>query len=539
MAENVSLQNEMILDPDGTPSPSTYCSISLKMILRPYQEHILDRRFEVARKLYNSLLGIELKKYRALKRTEEYRAIQAEIDTVLDDYSKETQEEMNPEEDAPAVMRKLDLGYKSDARYKEALKKRKVLLQENGFLGMYSFQKDLAPLKNYYESRMVEGKKKNNPKIGAQVLNVLAIDAWKSISGHIYKGTKVLFVRKGELNSLSSTNTHSPMTLWDDVFTWHGFTCPVELHPNNPYEEEMLRKERVFYRVVRKTENLKNNYYVQVVLKGAPVRKRYTRSGNYKHLISPDVVGVDVGLTCVAAVSDRKVALFPLAPHAQSGSEIKEDLQAFLSRSRFLNNPHRFLSNGTIRRLPKKSKERYWNESKAYRITRARIREIDRYNAAVRKDDHGHLSNTILSIGSIITMEKIAFQKLAERAKETEITSSGRIKSKKRGGGKIGNCAPAMFVSMLERKAVDFAGSPIRYVDPKISRVSRYDHTINKYLTSRPYDENMTILSNGDRVETHLYNAFLLNCLECDTINHDQCLIKYEGFKRLHDQEFR
>ena len=516
--------------------PSTHSVLTLKLKLRPFQEHMIEKRLEVARKLYNSLLGLELKKYRALQRTEEYRTIQSEIDAVLDEYSEESQDEINPDEDAPEIRRKLRPEYRADPRYKEALKKRSTFMRDHGYLGAYSFQKDLAPLKNYYETRIADGKKKNNPKIGSQVLNELAINAWTAMSGHIYKGLKVNFIRKGELNSLSSTNPNTPMVFRNGVFSWHGLSCPVIIDPKDIYAAEMLQKEPAFFRVVRKTENRRNNYYLQIVLKGAPVRKRHTQTGNFKHAISPDAIGIDIGLSCVAVVSDTKVALFPLAPHAQPTGEKKEALQAFLSRSRFENNPHRFHPNGTIRRLPRRSKDRYWVFSKLYLKTKAEIREMDRYNAAVRRDDHGYLANYILSLGSDITMEKMDYRGLAKRAETTETTPSGRIKSKKRGGASITNRAPAMLVSKLEQKARDYAGKAIRFVDPKLAKVSKYDHIGNRYLEKRPYDGNITVLSNGDQVQTHLYNAFLLTCLSCDTINHELCQKKYGTFKKLHDE---
>ena len=227
--------------------PSSHRVLSLKMSLRPYQEDLLEKRFEVARKIYNSLLALELKKYKKLTRTLEYRVIKAEIESILDEYSEETQGEINPAEDTQETKRKLNPRYRTDVRYKEALKKRSLLLRDNGYLGAYSFQKDLAPLKAYYETKIVNGKKKNNPKIGAQVLNMLAIHAWTALSGHIYKGTKVRFLRKGELGTLSSTNAKTPMKINDGFFCWHGFSCPVIMDPKDIYAAEMMQKEPAFY----------------------------------------------------------------------------------------------------------------------------------------------------------------------------------------------------------------------------------------------------------------------------------------------------
>lgn len=511
---------------------STHSVVTLFLRTRPFQEHVIEKRFEVARKLSNSLLAHEMKKYKKLTRTPEYQEIQAEILAVLDEYSEETQEEIG--DDAPEK-RKLNPAYRTDERYKAALKKRSTLIREGGFLGQFSFQKDLAVLKNYYETRVVNGKKKQHPQIGAQVLNKLAVDVWKSMEGHIYKGKKVHYIRKGELNTLSSGNAKTPMYMQGDLFFWHGIECNVVIDPKDTYLAEMLQKEAAFYRVVRKTIKGKNRYYVQIVLKGAPLRKRVNATGEYKHVISKNAAGVDVGLSCVAIVSDNEVGLFPLAPNAKMDTDRKEELQQFLSRSRFENNPHRFNKNGTIRKLPRKSENRYWVTSKRYLVVKKDIREMDRLSAAIRKDDHGALANRILSIASEIKMEKINYQSLQKREKETSVLPSGRIKSKKRGGAKILSGSPGLFVEKLTQKVRDYAGRNINWVDPKTVKASKYDHVSNQYFEKRPFDKEFAVLSNGDRINQYLYNAFLLNCLKENRIDNDICNQKYAKFKLMHD----
>lgn len=510
---------------------STHSVVTLFLRTRPFQEHVIEKRFEVARKLSNSLLAYEMKKFKKLTRTPEYQEIQEEILAVLDEYSEETQEEIG--DDAPEK-RKLNPAYRTDERYKAALKKRSTLIREGGFLGQFSFQKDLAVLKNYYETSIVNGKKKQHPRIGAQVLNKLAVDVWKSMEGHIYKGNKVHYIRKGEMNALSSANAKTPMYMQGDLFFWHGIECNVVIDPKDTCLAEMLQKEAAFYRVVRKTIKGKNRYYVQIVLKGAPLRKR-NAAGEYKHFVSDDAAGVDVGLSCVAVVSDNAVGLFPLAPHAKMDPERKVELQRFLSRSRFENNPHRFNKDGTIRKLPRKSENRYWVTSKRYLVVKKDIREMERLSAAIRRDDHGALANRILSIASEIKMEKINYRSLQKREKETRVLPSGQFKSKKREGAKISSCSPGLFVEKLTQKVRDYAGRDIDWVDPKTVKASKYDHVSNQYFEKRPYDKEHTILSNGDRINQYLYNAFLLNCLKDDIIDHETCTQKYAKFKLMHD----
>ena len=160
---------------------------------------------------------------------------------------------------------------------------------------------------------------------------------------------------------------------------------------------------------------------------------------------------------------------------------------------------------------------------------------MDRLSAAIRKDDHGALANRILSIASEIKMGKINYQSLQKREKETSVLPSGRIESKKRGGAKILSGSPGLFVEKLTQKVRDYAGRNIDWVDPKTVKASKYDHVSNQYFEKRPFDKEFAILSNGDRINQYLYNAFLLNCLKDDIIDHETCTRKYAKFKLMHD----
>lgn len=53
--------------------------LNLKLNTEKYQEDILDKRFEIGRKLYNSVLGQVLKRYKEMTKTKRWRENQNNI----------------------------------------------------------------------------------------------------------------------------------------------------------------------------------------------------------------------------------------------------------------------------------------------------------------------------------------------------------------------------------------------------------------------------------------------------------------------------
>ena len=63
---------------------------------------------------------------------------------------------------------------------------------------------------------------------------------------------------------------------------------------------EALRDDIAYCRLVRKTIRGKVNYYLQLVLKGTPPQKHDTCDGE---------VGLDIGISTIAPVSDKEVMI--------------------------------------------------------------------------------------------------------------------------------------------------------------------------------------------------------------------------------------
>ncbi|MGL5614658.1 MAG: transposase, partial [Sarcina sp.] len=56
--------------------------LNLKLDTEKYQENILKKRFELGRKLYNSILNISLKRYKEMVKTRVWRDNQKNISNI-------------------------------------------------------------------------------------------------------------------------------------------------------------------------------------------------------------------------------------------------------------------------------------------------------------------------------------------------------------------------------------------------------------------------------------------------------------------------
>lgn len=64
------------------------CVLTLPLRLEKWQEDRLAKRFEIARKIYNTFLGVKLKELRRLEQTPEYRAIKKELAALYSEKEK-------------------------------------------------------------------------------------------------------------------------------------------------------------------------------------------------------------------------------------------------------------------------------------------------------------------------------------------------------------------------------------------------------------------------------------------------------------------
>lgn len=297
---------------------------------------------------------------------------------------------------------------------------------------------------------------------------------------------------------------------------------PVQFR-NTEYEAWVLRDNLKFIRLLRREENFRVQYYIQLVIDGTPPNKHYRNS-------APGAVGIDIGTSTVAIVSDTKATLQELAPNIDRQSDELTRLQRKSDRQRRANNPDNYNEDGTIKPGPKR-----WIESKRQRKTRETIANIKRKQAMTRKLSHNAQTNEVLQLGDTFIVEKMNFKGLQARAKETTVSeTTGRFKSKKRFGKTIAHRAPASWVSTLAYKAA-YAGKTFIEADTYALKASQYDHTTGEYTK---HSLSTRVKQVGEStVQRDLYSAFLLSCVDDagDKIVQDVATQKFPQF--LQQQE--
>lgn len=332
--------------------------------------------------------------------------------------------------------------------------------------------------------------------------------------------------------------------------TYGDYTFPVTLR--NPdtqtgwYQQEALKCGVKYCRIIRKWVSTKWKYYAQIVLEGYPPIK-CDNNGVAKHPVKQGRVGIDIGTQTIAFSGKDVCDLRVLAPAARAQAkslvnEIASTLRA-MDRSRRTTNPKYYNPDGTIKRLKRQhgqKQKRKWKYSKRYYRLRAKLRNLYRKLADIRKMEHNILANELLTHGNEFVIEDMNYKALQKRSKETKINSkTGRAHTKKRFGKSLSRCAPAMFISILGKKANRYGGSVIK-VSTFETKASQFDHTDESY-TKKKLSERMARLRNGDIVQRDLYSAFLLEHIDTESLQYNMETLNsaFPAFLEMHENTKR
>lgn len=275
--------------------------------------------------------------------------------------------------------------------------------------------------------------------------------------------------------------------------------------------------------MIRKEIKGKYKYYIQITIDGVPM---------LKHSVGTDEVGIDIGVSTIAIVSDNKVIFDRLAYGLDNIDREKRLLQRKLDRSRRSNNEHKYNSDGTI----KKNKSK-WIFSNNYKKIRARLKELQRKLREKKRLSHNKLANKILELGIKVKVEDMNYQGLQKRSKKTEISEkTGRYKKKKRYGKSLLNYAPAMLLTILDNK-LKYYGEELIKIDTIKVKASQYNHIEDNYKKKK-LSERWNIIGE-DKVQRDLYSAFIIKNVKDDlkSIDRDKMIIEYSKFLELHNKE--
>ena len=469
-----------------------YFTVQFPLKTEKYQEDISDKRFEIGRQIYNSLVNITQKRYTEMIKTKVYRNL---IFQLSGDRTKD----------------------------RDVWKQINEIRKQYG-MSEYSFYKDVQKLQHHFSKN-----------IDASTARSIATNLWQAYEKLFFEnGESIHYKRYNSLNSLSGKSNKNGIRFRNGIISWNGLKIPVVINYNNYYENQALKSEIIYCRIVRKFVRDKYRYYVQITFKGTPPLKVDNETGEVRHYIGEGDVGIDIGTSTIAYSSSTDVKVLELADKVQNIENQKRRLLRKMDRSIRATNPDNYNEDGTIKKQG--NKKMVWNKSNHCLKYQNQLKELYRKQADVRKYQHECLANQIISLGDTIYVEKMSFQGLAKRSTKTEKNNKGRFKRNKRFGKSIANRAPAMLLQIIDRK-LSYYGKSLIKIDTwsaKASQFNHFDGTYNKKKLSQRWND-----FNGIRVQRDLYSAFLIMNVADDlkSFDIDKCNERFENFYRLHNLE--
>lgn len=460
----------------------------------PWQEDIIDKRLEAGRKIYNSLASKSLKRWNELKKTKHYRNLIASLN-----HDKE-----HPEHDKP-IWGEINA------------------LRNDAGLSKYGLSKMVTPIRKHFKMH-----------IHAHIAQKLSLSLWKAYEKLFFgDGKGIHFKKFGQLNSLEGKSNAAGIIFKQDTRTcnWSGLKISVEIDEANPYEMEALEHPVAYCRILKQYVRGKRKYYLQIVFKGQKSAKRRKSDGSFVHVLGTGDVGIDIGTSTVAYSSKSEVRIEELASKAQPCEHRLWLLQRKMDRSRKAMNPDNYNEDGSVRKNCGN-----WIRSKRYLKLLLQLKEAYRKLHVVRKQQHELLANHMLRLGDIFYVETMNFQGLQKRSKKTEKNDKGRFKRKKRFGKSLANRAPAMFLSILNRK-LEYFGKELIKIDTFSAKASQFNHVERTYKKKK-LSQRWNII-NGKKVQRDMYSAFLIMNTNKDlkTFNQEKCDARFDNFLNLHDIE--
>jgi hypothetical protein len=294
------------------------------------------------------------------------------------------------------------------------------------------------------------------------------------------------------LHSVEGHSNKESIRYRNGTILWMDLDLKVLLDPRDPdgWQAQALACRTKYCRVIRRTIKGQDRWYCQLVQEGKPPQKD-------KNVVSEGSVGLDLGPSTIAIVSDVEAKIQQFCPTVQEPWKETRVVQRALDRSRRATNPDRYDEQGRT-----KPGRHRWNRSTRYLKLQAKLSETQRKLAAERKRSHGQLCNEILAQGKEIKTEKVSY-----------------VSFQKNFGKSVKVRAPGMFISLLTCKAEN-AGGSVTEINTQKTKLSQYDHTAGTYA-KKPLSQRIHVFGDGkiEPVQRDLYSAFLAKHCAKDSLD--------------------
>lgn len=285
-------------------TPSYVLTLNLKIDDR--EKSILDKRFEISRKLYNSILGVGLKRFKSLSELKIYRKLRKELSIINKIYRNSTD--------------KKKLKNIKKERTQKYIELNKLLKDHK--LDEYSLINDMTPMYKPF-SKNIDNK----------TAQALASRAWEALEKLIYsKAERVHFIKYGEMESIEGKWNKSGITYRDKIINWKKLKMAIVVKSNDKYAQKALQDRVKYCRISKKLVRGKYKYYLQLILEGVPPVKVNEKTGESKRPIGKGNVGIDIGTRTIGVSSNKEVKLLELCPEVDDIEKAKNILSRKLDR---------------------------------------------------------------------------------------------------------------------------------------------------------------------------------------------------------------
>ena len=309
---------------------------------------------------------------------------------------------------------------------------------------------------------------------------------------------KPRFKGKNWFDSVEGKSNKSGILWRDNTVKWLGLELPAIINPNDEVVAHGVSCPVKFVRLLRRKLNGHNRFYAQLICEGQPYRKA-------KHTLGQGVVGLDLGPSTIATVSNESATLEHFCGKLQPQQNALRRQQRKLDRQRRANNPQNYNLNGTVKKGVKR-----WHFSQRYLKTRQQIAELHRQQAAHRTSLHGQMVNQVLAQGDTFKLEKLSYRAF-----------------QKQFGKSVGFRAPGQFVSHLKRKAVN-AGAQIDEFPTRHTRLSQI--CLCGSVVKKPLSQRWHVCDCGvGPVQRDLFSAWLARFVINERLDVDWAKSAWSG----------
>ena len=462
--------------------------LSFALALSKSDETIIDKRFGYMFHIHNTIVSYATKQLRKISFDKGYKELKAEYGSII--YDKKGNRKR--------------LNQKEEARRNELAAAMKEIISSYGLT------------QNGLESYIKVCGKRYSKHLSSQQVQKEADRVYKGVEKVLYSaGKKIRFKKYRDFHTISGKTNTNGVKFDKSALSieWNGLTikCKKPDRKSAWYYTEALKGDISYCEIKRRMFPNGWHYYLLVYLRGSAPHKIKEVGSLY------NVMGIDIGTSTIATVSEDMAVLEELAPGTKEYNAKIVELQKRMGASKRISNPKKYKPDGTI----DKSNKDKWIFSNNYNKLRNRLNSLYRQKSAYIKQSHQILANKLIRNSASFIVENMSFKKLQKKVKKTErsekqtqiISKNGTIKMvckykrKKRFGRSMNNRAPASLISIIKEKAAMYGGELVE-VDAKTFKASQYDHSTGTYTKVGLNKRDKFV--NGQYVQRDLYSAFLL-----------------------------